>query len=299
MWNLTGGAVHATDVSNASRTMIFNINTMEWDDDLLDILNIPKDILPEVGPSSHNFGSTTLLGGNITIGGVAGDQQSALFGQACFSSGMAKNTYGTGCFMLMNTGTEIIQSQNGLLSTVAWQIDDQVVYALEGSVFVAGASIQWLRDELKILNNSEESESLATEVDTTDGVYLVPGFTGLGAPYWDMEARGMIVGLTRGSNRNHIIRAALEAMAYQTKDVLEAMQSDAETKLSRLRVDGGASTNNFLMQFQADMLQVPVERPASVESTALGCAYLAGINAGLYDKNDIEKTAGSGEVLYT
>ena len=292
MFNLTGGKVHATDVTNASRTLLFNLHSMSWDEHLLGILGIPKAVLPEVRPSSGVFGTTVsdLLGAQIPISGVAGDQQAALFGQACFSSGMAKNTYGTGCFMLLNTGHEFVESKSGLLTTVAWQLEGQKPeYALEGSVFIAGAVVQWLRDGLEIIREAGEVEALANSVASSDGVYLVPAFVGLGTPHWDAYARGTIFGLTRGSTRAHIARAALEAIAYQVKDVLEAMEADSGLPLSELRVDGGASRNNMLMQFQADILATPVLRPKVTETTALGAAYLAGIGAGVLSKSDIDQ----------
>ncbi len=291
IWNLTRGKVHVTDYSNASRTMIYNIKELKWDEKMLQELDIPISMLPEVKQSSEVYGTTdsrTFGGAEIPIAGIAGDQQAALFGQVCFQPGMAKNTYGTGCFMLMNTGEKMIHSKNGLLTTIAWGIDGKVEYALEGSIFVAGALIQWLRDELRILTDAKDSEYFATKVDDSNGVYIVPAFVGLGAPYWDMYARGTIVGLSRGSNRNHIIRASLEAIAYQVKDVLEAMEEDSGIKLQTLSVDGGAVDNNFLMQFQADMLGVNVERPKITETTALGAAYLAGLAVGFWkDKEEI------------
>lgn len=285
IWNLTRGKVHVTDYSNASRTMLYNIKELKWDDRLLKELNIPKSVLPEVKPSSHVYGYTDpdIFGGlRIPIAGVAGDQQAALFGQACFKAGMAKNTYGTGCFLLMNTGDEMVKSKNGLITTIAWGIDGKVEYALEGSIFVAGAVVQWLRDELKLIHDAKDSEYFAKKVEDSNGVYLVPAFTGLGAPYWDMDARGVIVGLTRGANKNHIIRAALESIAYQTRDVLEVMEEDSGISLKELRVDGGASANNFLMQFQSDILGVPIKRPNIIETTALGAAYLAGLAVGFW-----------------
>ncbi|WP_200804856.1 glycerol kinase GlpK [Anaerosalibacter sp. Marseille-P3206] len=285
LWNLTRGKVHVTDYSNASRTMLFNIKELCWDEKILKELNIPKSMLPEVRPSSEVYGVTdpkTFGGAEIPIAGIAGDQQAALFGQACYSEGMAKNTYGTGCFMLMNTGEKIVPSKNGLLTTIAWGINGKVNYALEGSIFIAGAVIQWLRDELRLIVDSADSEYFATKVNDTNGVYIVPAFVGLGAPYWDMYARGTIVGLTRGSNRNHLTRAALESIAYQTRDVLEAMQEDSGIDLKELRVDGGAVANNFLMQFQSDILGVPVHRPKVIETTALGAAYLAGLAVGFW-----------------
>ena len=286
IWNMTQGRVHVTDYTNASRTMLFNIHTLQWDEKILDILDIPSSILPKVMPSSGVFGHTLPFhfGAPIPIAGAAGDQQSALFGQACFTPGSAKNTYGTGCFLLMHTGDAPVASKNGLLTTIAWGLDGKVTYALEGSVFVAGAAIQWLRDELKLIGSAPETEELAMSVPDTCGVYLVPAFVGLGAPYWDPYARGILTGLTRGANRNHIARAALESMAYQTYDVLHAMEEDAGIPLAELRVDGGAAANNFLLQFQADITGVPVLRPKTLETTALGAAYLAGLAVG-YWKN--------------
>ena len=284
LWNLTGGKIHITDYSNASRTMIYNIKELKWDEKILKELNIPMIILPEVKPSSEIYAKTKheILGVEIPIAGIAGDQQAALFGQLCFQEGMVKNTYGTGCFMLMNTGEKIVSSNNGLITTIAWGIDKKVEYALEGSIFVAGAAIQWLRDELKIIHDSKDSEYFANKVNDTNGVYIVPAFTGLGAPHWDMYARGAIFGLTRGANRNHIIRATLESIAYQTKDVIDAMIEDSGINLTALRVDGGATANNFLMQFQSDILNVNVERPDVTETTALGAAYLAGLAVGFW-----------------
>lgn len=293
IWNLTRGRVHVTDYSNASRTMIYNIKELKWDEKLLEELDIPAAMLPEVRLSSEVYGVTdskTLGGAEIPIAGIAGDQQAALFGQACFQPGMAKNTYGTGCFMLMNTGEEAVTSKNGLLTTIAWGVDGKVEYALEGSIFVAGAVIQWLRDELHLITHAKDSEYFASQEEDNNGVYLVPAFVGLGAPYWDMYARGTIVGLTRGANSNHIIRAALESIAYQTRDVLEAMQEDSGIALQELRVDGGAVANNFLMQFQSDILGVPVHRPEVIETTALGAAYLAGLAVDFWhDKDEIDK----------
>ena len=288
IWNLSGGKVHVTDYSNASRTMLFNINTLQWDDELLKELDIPASILPDVKPSSCIYGYTAkeLFGVEIPISGAAGDQQAALFGQACFKPGMAKNTYGTGCFMLMNTGEKLVSSESGLLTTIAWGIDGKVEYALEGSIFVAGASVQWLRDELKIIESAAASEQLAAAVPDTNGVYVVPAFVGMGAPYWDMYARGAVMGLTRGANRNHLVRATLESIAYQTRDVLEAMQRDSGIELKALKVDGGAVANNFLMQFQSDILGVPVQRPVVTETTALGAAYLAGLAVGYWTNKD-------------
>ena len=277
LWNLTEGRVHVTDYANAARTMLFNIHTLAWDEELLDLFNIPRSILPTPRPNSEIYGETTLFGTAIPIGGMAGDQQAALFGQCCFEKGEAKNTYGTGCFMLMNTGEEPIMSQNGMLTTIAWGIGGRIQYALEGSVFVAGAAIQWLRDELQIIEKAADSEACALAVEDNGGVYMVPAFVGLGAPHWDPYARGMITGISRGTNRNHIIRATLESLAYQTCDVLNAMANDAETELSSLKVDGGACANNFLMQFQADMIRTTVQRPQCIETTALGAAYLAGL----------------------
>jgi glycerol kinase len=282
IWKLTRGTHHVTDVSNASRTMIYNIHTGKWDKQLLDILDIPSSILPEVRSSSEIYGDTTFLGGQIPIAGIAGDQQAALFGQVCTSPGLVKNTYGTGCFMLMNTGDKPVPSKNNLLTTVAWKIGDRTEYALEGSVFTGGAVVQWLRDGLGIIKRAPEIEALATSVPDTGGVYFVPAFNGLGAPHWDQYARGTLAGLTRGSTRAHIARAALEGIAYQVYDVLQAMHADAGIKLKELRVDGGACANNFLMQFQSDLLGVPVVRPKVQETTALGAAYLAGLAVGYW-----------------
>lgn len=289
VWNLTRGKVHVTDYSNASRTMLFNIKDLKWDDEILEALNIPKSMMPEVKDSSCIYGYTdehTYGGARIPIAGIAGDQQAALFGQNCFKPGMVKNTYGTGCFVLMNTGQEMIRSKNGLLTTIAWGIDGKVSYALEGSVFIAGAAIQWLRDELRLVYDSPQSEYYANKIEDTDGVVVVPAFTGLGAPYWDMYARGGIFGLTRGTKREHLVRATLESLAYQSKDVIEAMQEDAKIPLAYLRVDGGASANNFLMQFQADMLNTEVHRPRTLETTSLGAAYLAGLAVGYWKDLD-------------
>jgi len=300
IWKLSGGRVHATDVSNASRTLLFNIHTLDWDERILAELDIPRALLPEVRPSSHYYGDSLpalFNGAGIPIAGDAGDQQAALFGQGCFIAGTAKNTYGTGAFMLMNTGRTPIHSKHGLLTTVAWGIDGTVNYALEGSVFIAGAAIQWLRDELGLIGSAAESETLAKSVADTQGVYVVPAFVGLGAPYWDMNARGTIVGLTRGSGRAHIVRATLEAIAFQTRDVLQAMQADAGIALRELRVDGGAAANDFLMQFQADLLGVPVLRPAQTESTALGAATLAGLAVGFWKNR--EDIAGRHEAMRT
>ena len=286
IWKMTGGRVHVTDYSNASRTMMFNINTLQWDDEILDILDIPRNMLPEPRPSSQIYGETDgeVFGGPIRIAGAAGDQQAALFGQTCFAEGEAKSTYGTGCFLLLNTGEKPVFSDNGLLTTVAWGLDGKVNYALEGSVFVCGAAIQWLRDELEILNNSAESEAMALSVPDANGVVVVPAFVGLGAPYWDPYARGSIFGLTRGVSRNHLVRATLESLAYQCNDLLAAMANDLGKELVSLKVDGGACANNFLMQFQSDILQKDVLRPQCIETTSLGAAYLAGLATG-YWKN--------------
>ncbi|MHC1748770.1 MAG: glycerol kinase GlpK [Cellulosilyticaceae bacterium] len=292
IWNLTKGKVHVTDYSNASRTLLFNIHTLEWDTEILNKLNIPSNMLPEVKPSSCVYGYTdaSLFGEEIAIGGAAGDQQAALFGQVCYNPGTAKNTYGTGCFLLMNTGEKAITSKNGLLTTIAWGIDGKVEYALEGSVFIAGAAIQWLRDELRMIDHAAHTETYAKSVPDTNGVYVVPAFTGLGAPYWDQYARGTIVGLTRGVKKEHFIRATLESLAYQTYDVLKAMQEDSGIELKALRVDGGACANNFLMQFQSDVLGVQVDRPDVIETTALGAAYLAGLAVGYWkDRDEVSK----------
>ena len=289
LWNLTDGKVHATDYSNASRTMLYNIKTLQWDDKLLKALEIPKSMLPEVKASSYHFGDFNFDGAGIPITGIAGDQQAALFGQACFEKGDVKNTYGTGCFLLMNTGEKIQYSNNGLLTTIAWGLDDKVYYALEGSVFIAGAAIQWLRDGLKIIDNAQETEFYANEVKDDNTVYVVPAFSGLGAPYWDMDARGAIFGLTRDTGKSHLIKATLESLAYQCKDLINAMQEDSKVKLNSLKVDGGASANNYLMQFQANILNTDVERAEIIESTALGAAYLAGIGIGLWSQEDILK----------
>jgi glycerol kinase len=285
IWKLTNGKVHVTDYTNASRTMIYNIFDLKWDEDLLKELNIPFSLLPEVKPSSQIYGNTDVdvFGAEVPIAGIAGDQQAATFGQACYEKGMVKNTYGTGCFMLMNTGEEPIESKHGLLTTIAYGINGKVNYALEGSIFVTGAAVQWLRDELKIVDSAADTEYYATKVNDNGGVYFVPAFAGLGAPYWDMYARGTIVGLTRGSSKAHIIRATLESIAYQTRDVLEAMEADSGIKLKTLRVDGGAALNNFLLQFQSDILGVEVERPVVNETTALGAGYLAGLAVGFWN----------------
>ncbi|MGN1013915.1 MAG: glycerol kinase GlpK [Butyricicoccus sp.] len=299
LWNLTEGRVHATDYTNAARTMLFDIHTLQWDPDILQELHIPATMLPEVVPSSGVMGTTTLLGGEIPIAGAAGDQQAALFGQGCFEAGDAKNTYGTGCFLLMNTGCTPVESKNGLLTTIACGVDGEVQYALEGSVFVAGAAIQWLRDEVGLIDHAAETEQIARSVDSTGGVYLVPAFVGLGAPYWDPYARGTLIGLTRGTGRAHIVRATLESLAYQTADVLEAMQNDADVALRSLRVDGGASENNFLMEFQSDIIGVPIVRPASVETTAWGAAALAGLAVGYWNNREELQKSRSGETRFT
>ena len=292
IWNLTKGAVHVTDYTNASRTMMFDIHNLRWDDNILDYFHIPKSMLPEVRPSSCVYGCTdlSLLGGKIPIAGAAGDQQSALFGQTCFNAGEAKNTYGTGCFLLMNTGEKPVFSKNGLVTTIAWGLDGKVNYALEGSIFVAGAAIQWLRDELRIIDSAPDSEYMAKKVKDTNGCYVVPAFTGLGAPHWDQYARGTIVGITRGVNKYHIIRATLESLAYQVNDVLVAMKADSGIDLAALKVDGGASANDFLMQTQANIINAPVNRPQCVETTAMGAAYLAGLAVGYWEsKEDVIK----------
>ncbi|MED1507286.1 glycerol kinase GlpK [Bacillus proteolyticus] len=289
VWKLSGGKAHVTDYSNASRTLMFNIHDLQWDDELLDMLTVPKSMLPEVRQSSEIYGETIdyhFFGQNVPIAGVAGDQQAALFGQACFGEGMAKNTYGTGCFMLMNTGEKAVASEHGLLTTIAWGLDGKVNYALEGSIFVAGSAIQWLRDGMRMFKDASESEEYASRVESTEGVYVVPAFVGLGTPYWDSEVRGAMFGVTRGTTKEHFIRATLESLAYQTKDVLCAMEADSGIELNTLRVDGGAVKNNFLMQFQSDMLDVPVERPVINETTALGAAYLAGLAVGYWKNQD-------------
>ncbi|MED1091850.1 glycerol kinase GlpK [Bacillus paramycoides] len=289
VWKLSGGKAHVTDYSNASRTLMFNIHDLQWDDELLDMLTVPKSMLPEVRPSSEIYGETIdyhFFGQNVPIAGVAGDQQAALFGQACFGEGMAKNTYGTGCFMLMNTGEKAVASEHGLLTTIAWGIDGKVNYALEGSIFVAGSAIQWLRDGMRMFKDASESEEYASRVESTEGVYVVPAFVGLGTPYWDSEVRGAMFGVTRGTTKEHFIRATLESLAYQTKDVLCAMEADSGIELNTLRVDGGAVKNNFLMKFQSDILDVPVERPVINETTALGAAYLAGLAVGYWKNQD-------------
>ncbi|PLR78404.1 glycerol kinase [Bacillus sp. V3-13] len=289
IWKLSGGKAHVTDYSNASRTLMFNIYDLKWDDELLEILTVPKSMLPEVRPSSEIYAHTIdyhFFGKEVPIAGAAGDQQAALFGQACFDEGMAKNTYGTGCFMLMNTGEKAVRSEHGLLTTLAWGLNGKVEYALEGSIFVAGSAIQWLRDGLRMLKDAKDSEGYATRVDSTDGVYVVPAFVGLGTPYWDSDVRGAIFGLTRGTSKEHFVRATLESLAYQTKDVLGAMEADSGIELKTLRVDGGAVKNNFLMEFQSDILNVPVERPTVNETTALGAAYLAGLAVGYWESQE-------------
>ncbi|MDO5546526.1 MAG: glycerol kinase GlpK [Eubacteriales bacterium] len=292
IWKLTGGKAHVTDYSNASRTMLFNINTLQWDEDILRELNIPKCMLPEVRPSSCVYGEAMpqFFGAAIPIAGAAGDQQAALFGQTCFAPGEAKNTYGTGCFLLMNTGKTPVFSENGLVTTIAWGLNGEVEYALEGSIFVAGAALQWLRDELRLIDSAPDSEYMAQKVSDTNGCYVVPAFTGLGAPHWDQYARGAIVGLTRGVNKYHIIRATLDSLCYQTHDVLRAMEADSGIKLTALKVDGGASANNYLMQTQSDVIDAPVQRPKCVETTAMGAAYLAGLAVGYWkDREDVRK----------
>jgi glycerol kinase len=292
LWRLTGGRLHVTDASNASRTMLFNLHTGDWDDELLKILDVPRSVLPEVRSSSEIYGTTNaaIFGTEIPIAGIAGDQQAATFGQACFDVGAAKNTYGTGCFVMMNTGTTPVVSRHGLLTTVAWRMGKQLTYALEGSVFIAGAAVQWLRDGLGLVASASETEAFAASVADNGGVYFVPAFVGLGAPYWDPGARGLLIGLTRGTTKAHLARAALEAMAYQTRDVLDAMQSDAGTAVPSLQVDGGATGNNWLMQFQADLLNIPVQRPVVQETTALGAAYLAGLAVGFWsDRDDLRR----------
>lgn len=301
IWKLTHGRVHVTDYSNASRTMLFNINSLQWDEELLKELQIPAAMLPQVRPSSECYGMTdpTVFGGPIPIAGAAGDQQAALFGQNCFLPGEAKNTYGTGCFLLMNTGERPVYSQNGLVTTIAWGLDGKVTYALEGSVFSAGSAIQWLRDELRLIDSAGDSAYMASKVQDTNGCYLVPAFTGLGAPYWDPYARGVLVGLTRGVNQYHIIRATLEAIAFQSVDILRAMHGDSGIELSALNVDGGASANDLLMQMQADFMGAPVQRPRSVESTALGAAYLAGLAVGYWkDLDDVRRNRSMDRTFY-
>ena len=288
VWNLTGGAVHITDYSNASRAMLFNIHTLQWDKELLSMLNIPAVLLPKVLPSSHVYGETipNIFGVKIPICGIAGDQQSALFGQACYQVGNAKNTYGTGCFILLNTGDKAVASKNGLITTIAWGVGNKVTYALEGSVFVTGAAVQWLRDELKLISTAAESEAVANSVSDNGGVYIVPAFVGLGAPYWDMYARGTIIGITRGTNKGHIVRATLEAIAYQVRDVEDVMSKEAGIKIQSLRVDGGGTGNSLLMQFQSDILGIPIELTAIPDTTALGAGYLAGLAVGVWQDMD-------------
>ncbi|MBT2691018.1 glycerol kinase GlpK [Bacillus sp. ISL-47] len=289
IWKLSGGKAHVTDYSNASRTLMFNIYDLQWDEELLEILGVPKSMLPEVKPSSELYAHTVdyhFFGKEIPIAGAAGDQQAALFGQACFEKGMAKNTYGTGCFMLMNTGEKAVRSEHGLLTTIAWGLNGNIEYALEGSIFVAGSAIQWLRDGMRMLKDAKDSESYAKKVDSTEGVYVVPAFVGLGTPYWDSDVRGAVFGVTRGTSKEHFIRATLESLAYQTKDVLSAMEADSGIELRTLRVDGGAVKNNFLMDFQSDILNVPVERPNINETTALGAAYLAGLAVGYWNSQE-------------
>ncbi|MGD6855806.1 glycerol kinase GlpK [Bacillus infantis] len=289
VYKLSGGKVHVTDYSNASRTLMYNIYDLKWDDELLDILTVPKSMLPEVRPSSEVYAHTVdyhFFGHNVPIAGIAGDQQAALFGQACFEKGMAKNTYGTGCFMLMNTGEEPVKSSHGLLTTLAWGVDGKVEYALEGSIFVAGSAIQWLRDGMRMIDSASASEQYALRVDSTEGVYVVPAFVGLGTPYWDSDARGAVFGLTRGTTKEHFIRATLESLAYQTRDVLDSMAADSGTEVKSLRVDGGVVKNNFLMQFQSDILGTPVDRPVVNETTALGAAFLAGLAVGYWSKKE-------------
>ncbi len=298
IWKLTNGKYHKTDYSNASRTMIFNIKTLQWDDKLLDLLNIPKTMLPEVENSSKIIAKTEIFDTQIPISGVIGDQQAALFGQACFDVGTAKNTYGTGCFMLMNTGGKMINSKSGLLTTIAWNIDGKVTYALEGSVFIAGAAIKWLRDNLKFIKSASETDEIASNTENIENLYVIPAFSGLGAPHWDMFAKGAIIGITQGVTKNHIIRATLESLAYQTKDVLSAMEKDAGINLEKLLVDGGASANNFLMQFQADILGVEVNRPKNIETTALGVAYLAGLAVNFCSKKDIIEHKMNDTIFY-
>lgn len=289
IWKLSGGKAHVTDYTNASRTLMYNIYELKWDDELLEVLGVPKSMLPEVCPSSEIYANTVdyhFFGHQVPIAGVAGDQQAALFGQACYQKGMAKNTYGTGCFMLMNTGDKAVKSEHGLLTTIAWGLDGKVEYALEGSIFVAGSAIQWLRDGLRMFKEAKDSEAYAARVSSTDGVYMVPAFVGLGTPYWDSDVRGAVFGLTRGTSKEHFIRATLESLAYQARDVLSAMEQDSGIALKTLRVDGGAVQNNFLMQFQSDILNVPVERPIVSETTALGAAYLAGLAVGYWESQE-------------
>ncbi len=298
IYKMTKGQVHATDVSNASRTMLYNINTNKWDDELLKLFNLPKCILPKVLPSSYKYGTASFFSKDVKICGVAGDQQAALFGQTCFENGESKNTYGTGCFMLMNIGEKPVLSHNGLLTTVAWKIGDKVTYALEGSVFVGGAVVQWLRDQMHLLHDSSESEKCALEVNDTNGMYFVPAFVGLGTPYWDDDARGSAFGMTRGTTKNHFIRACLEAIAYQCKDVFEVMKKETNCCLKNLKVDGGATKNKFLMQFQSDILNTKIMLPTCLETTALGVAYLAGLASGFYKDIDEIKSIHSYQAIY-
>ncbi len=298
IWNLTNGKIHVTDYSNASRTMLFNLKTLDWDDELLEIMKIPRIMMPKPLPSSYIYGTTKIFNQEIPISGDAGDQQSALFGQCCFEEGMVKNTYGTGCFILMNTGEKMHYSPHGLLTTIAYGLNNKVFYALEGSVFIAGAVIQWLRDDLKLIDSSSESEELALKVEDNGGIYFVPAFVGMGAPYWDMFARGLIIGITRGTKREHIVRSALESIAYQTQEVLELMERETGIPMKELRVDGGASKNNFLLQFQSDISNVKVERPKIVETTALGTAFLAGLGVGFWKNQGELKNIWKSEKIF-
>lgn len=298
LYKMSLGEVFATDVSNASRTLLFNINTMSWDKELCDLFNIPMSMLPEVKPSSYKFGRASFFSNDVYICGIAGDQQAALFGQICFNEGDSKNTYGTGCFMLMNTGNNIIRSKNGLLTTVAWQIDDKVTYALEGSVFIGGALVQWLRDEMHMIEKSKESETYALKAKDSNGIYIVPAFVGLGTPYWDNDARGAVFGLTRGSNKNQFIRASLEAIAYQCKDVIEVMKKDSKLKINSLKVDGGATSNKYLLQFQSDILNMTIKLPQCLETTALGVAYLAGLESGYFKSLDDISSCHCSKMVY-
>lgn len=299
LYKLTSGKVFATDVSNASRTLLYNIHELKWDDELLQLFNIPKSMLPEVRPSSYNFGPATFFGSNVNICALCGDQQSALFGQTCFEKGDSKNTYGTGCFMLLNTGEKAVVSKHGLLTTIAWQIKDKVYYALEGSVFIGGAIIQWLRDELQMIENSSESEDFALKVEDSNGVYIVPAFVGLGTPYWDNDVRGSVFGLTRGTNKHHFARAALEAIAYQCKDVIQVMEEESSMKIINLKVDGGATMNKYLMQFQSDILGCDISLPQCLETTALGVSFLAGLESGFFSSLDAIKKDYSFKCVYS
>ncbi|MDF2856924.1 MAG: glpK [Neobacillus sp.] len=302
IWKLSGGKAHVTDYSNASRTLMYNIYDLKWDDELLEILNVPKAMLPDVRSSSEVYAHTLdyyFFGIEVPISGIAGDQQAALFGQACFEKGMAKNTYGTGCFMLMNTGEKAVRSEHGLLTTIAWGLDGKIEYALEGSIFVAGSAVQWLRDGLRIIKNAKESETYATKVSSTEGVYVVPAFVGLGTPYWDSDVRGAAFGITRGTTKEHFVRATLESLAYQTKDVLSIMEEDSQITLKTLRVDGGAVKNNFLMDFQSAILNVPVERPVVNETTALGAAYLSGLAVGFWNNQEEISKQGAVDKTFT